>query len=59
MAKPKKEPEVPLYAVYRIGRRVYLPAAKPGVPLEEAERMAEFFGDAEIVLVWEPEVEDE
>jgi hypothetical protein len=50
---------VPLYAVYRIGRRVYLPAAKPGVPLEEAERMAEFFGDAEIVLVWEPEVEDE
>lgn len=59
MAKPKKEPEVPLYTVYRSGRRVYLSAAKPGVPLDEAERIAKFFGDAEIVLVWEPEVEDE
>lgn len=58
MAK-KPEPEVPLYAVYRAGRRVYLPAGKPGVPIEEAERMAEFFTDAEVVQVWQPEVEDE
>lgn len=58
MAKGK-EPEVPLYSVYRAGRRVYLPAAKPGVPLEEAQRMAEFWDDAEVVLVWEPEADDE
>lgn len=58
MAK-KKEPEVPLYTVHRAGRRVYLPTGKPGVPLEEAQRMAEFWNDATVVLVWQPEVEED
>ncbi len=58
--KPKKPEDVPLFAVYRNGRRVYLPPTeKPGVPLEEAERIAAFWTDATAVQVYEPEPTDD
>ena len=41
----------PLYAVFRNGRRVYLPGDRPGVPIEIAEAQARALG-AEVVEVY-------
>ena len=47
---PDYGPE-PLYAVFRDGRRVYLPGDRPGVPIEIAEAQARALG-AEVVQTY-------
>jgi hypothetical protein len=45
--QPRPAPEYgadPLYGVFRDGRRIYLPAERPGVPLERAKQMAASLG---------------
>ena len=43
----------PLYAVFRNGRRVYLPADRPGVPFEIAQVQARALGNnAEVIEVY-------
>lgn len=48
---------VALFAVFRDGRRVYLPPrSAPGVQREEAERLARQLGDeAEVIRIYDPE----
>ena len=41
----------PLFAVFRDGRRVYLPGNRPGIPYEIAEAQARALG-AEVVEVY-------
>ena len=46
----------PLYGVFRDGRRVYLPPRDlPGVPEEEARRMADSLPGAEVIRIYDPE----
>jgi hypothetical protein len=42
----------PLYAVFRNGRRVYLPGDRPGLPLEIAEAQARALESSEVVEVY-------
>ena len=47
--------KAPLFGIFRDGRRVYLPPANaPGIPEDEARRMAENVG-GEVVELWNPE----
>ena len=47
--------KAPLFGIFRDGRRVYLPPAHaPGVPEDEANRMAENVG-GEVIELWNPE----
>ena len=53
-AEPPETPDYgpdPLYAVFRDGRRVYLPGDRPGLPVEIAEAQARALG-AEVVEVY-------
>ena len=53
---PARDNVVPLFGVFRDGRRVYLPPANaPGVERDEAERLARGLGNgAEVVEVFTP-----
>ena len=42
----------PLYAVFRDGRRVYLPADRPGVPREIAQAQSRALEGSEVVEVY-------
>ena len=47
--------KAPLFGIFRDGRRVYLPPADaPGIPEDEARRVAESVG-GEVVELWNPE----
>ena len=46
----------PLFGIFRDGRRVYLPPKDlPGVPEDEARRMADNLPGAEVILIYDPE----
>jgi len=56
--EPEPEPEYgePLYGVFSNGRRVYLPPKdRPGLPFEQAERLAAVLPGGYIVQVAGPE----
>lgn len=42
----------PLYAVFRDGRRVYLPGSRPGLPREIAEAQARALKGSEVIEVY-------
>lgn len=42
----------PLYAVFRDGRRVYLPGDRPGIPRDLAEAQARTLEGSEVVEVY-------
>jgi len=45
----------PLFGIFRDGRRVYLPPADaPGIPEDEARRVAENVG-GEVIQLWDPQ----
>jgi len=47
--------KAPLFGIFRDGKRVYLPPANaPGIPEDEARRMAENVG-GEVIELWNPE----
>lgn len=46
----------PLFGVFQDGRRVYLPpSGRPGIPLDEAKRIAGGLDGATVVQVWTPD----
>lgn len=46
----------PLFGIFRDGRRVYLPPRDlPGLPEDEARRMADNLPGAEVISIYDPE----
>jgi hypothetical protein len=46
----------PLFGIFRDGKRVYLPPRDlPGVPEDEANRMADNVPGAEVIPIYDPE----